>query len=78
MKKTIDANGRLVIPKFMFDKLGLNNGDEVEVVLNGNPIEITNPKYESIQAELLTNLKLLQNKYHDQLLSNVIDMVERL
>lgn len=78
MKKTIDANGRIVIPKFMFDKLGLNNGDEVEITLNGNTIEITNPKYESIQAELLTNLKLLQNKYHDELLSSMIDMVERL
>lgn len=78
MRKTIDANGRLVIPKFMFEKLGLENGDDVEVVLNGNTIEITNPKYESIQAELLTNLKLLQNKYHDELLNSVIDMVERL
>lgn len=78
MKKVISDGGRIVVPKHMYEQLGVSVGDEVEIEIHGNMIQITNPKYEGVKSELLTNLKLLNNKYHDSMLSSAIDMIERL
>lgn len=41
MRTTIDAAGRIVVPKDMRDRLRLTGGAEVEVVERGGAIEIT-------------------------------------
>ena len=43
MRTTIDAAGRVVIPKQMRDQLGLAGREEVEVELDGVEIRITRP-----------------------------------
>jgi len=40
MRTTIDSAGRVVIPKAMRERLGLNGGQEVEVTEGGGRIEI--------------------------------------
>jgi AbrB family looped-hinge helix DNA binding protein len=40
MKTTIDSAGRVVIPKDLREALRLNGGDEVEVTLEGETIEL--------------------------------------
>lgn len=44
MNRNLDNLGRIVIPKEMRTKLGLKNGDEVKIELDGNKVIITNPK----------------------------------
>jgi AbrB family looped-hinge helix DNA binding protein len=41
MRTTIDAAGRVVVPKDLRSALGLNGGDEVEIVLEGDRIELS-------------------------------------
>lgn len=52
--KTINSDGRIIIPKVFKEKLGLQNGDSVNIELDGNKIIITNPK-ESDKKEQLNN-----------------------
>lgn len=40
MKTTIDAAGRLVVPKPLRDELGLKGGDEVEITARDGRIEL--------------------------------------
>jgi AbrB family looped-hinge helix DNA binding protein len=40
MKTTIDAAGRVVVPKVIRDELGLHGGDEVEVTLRDGRVEL--------------------------------------
>lgn len=40
MKTTIDKAGRLVIPRLMRDRLGLVDGGEVEIELDGAAIRV--------------------------------------
>jgi AbrB family looped-hinge helix DNA binding protein len=40
MRTTIDRAGRVVIPKGLRAALGLNGGDEVEITLEGERIEL--------------------------------------
>lgn len=46
MNRKFDNLGRLVIPKEMRSKLGLNNGDEVTIACDGTFIYISNPNKE--------------------------------
>lgn len=41
MKTTIDRAGRVVIPKSLRAALRLNGGDEVEITLEGERLELT-------------------------------------
>jgi AbrB family looped-hinge helix DNA binding protein len=41
MKTTIDGAGRVVIPKGLREALSLNGGDEIEVTLAGDRIELS-------------------------------------
>lgn len=41
MRTTIDATGRVVIPKAIRERLGLRGGEEIEVDESGGLIEIT-------------------------------------
>lgn len=43
MNRKIDDMGRIVIPKEMRKKLGLNNGEEVNIELAGDKVVISNP-----------------------------------
>ncbi len=40
MRTTIDRAGRVVVPKSLRAALGLNGGDEVEITLEGERIEL--------------------------------------
>ncbi len=40
MKTTIDSAGRIVVPKSLRAALGLKGGDEVEITLQGERIEL--------------------------------------
>jgi AbrB family looped-hinge helix DNA binding protein len=40
MRTTIDRAGRIVVPKSLRAALGLNGGDEVEITLAGERIEL--------------------------------------
>jgi AbrB family looped-hinge helix DNA binding protein len=40
MKTTIDSAGRIVVPKRLRAALGLNGGDEVEISLEGERLEL--------------------------------------
>jgi AbrB family looped-hinge helix DNA binding protein len=40
MRTTIDRAGRIVVPKSLRAALGLNGGDEVEITLTGERIEL--------------------------------------
>lgn len=40
MRTTIDRAGRIVVPKSLRAALGLNGGDEVEITLQGERIEL--------------------------------------
>ena len=44
MRRKIDDVGRLVIPIEMKREIGLENGSEVDMELEGNKIILTNPK----------------------------------
>lgn len=46
MNRKFDKLGRIVIPKEMRDKLGLEHGSEAKIELIENKIIITNPKQE--------------------------------
>lgn len=43
MKTTIDAAGRIVIPKRFRDELNLTGGSEVEIVMRNGLVEISAP-----------------------------------
>lgn len=44
MRTTIDAAGRVVIPKAIRDRLALRGGEQIEVSENDGVIEIARPK----------------------------------
>ena len=46
MYKNVDKQGRIVIPKIMLKKLGLENGKEVRIDFYGDKIIITNENME--------------------------------
>jgi len=46
MNRKFDKLGRIVIPKEMRDKLGLEDGSEAKIELIGEEIIITNPRQE--------------------------------
>lgn len=46
MNRKIDRNNRLVIPKEMYDALGLTSGDDVNIELSGDMIIITSANKE--------------------------------
>jgi AbrB family looped-hinge helix DNA binding protein len=51
MRTTIDANGRVVVPKHMRDALGLAGGAEVEVSLVDGHVEVA-PAPTPVELEL--------------------------
>jgi AbrB family looped-hinge helix DNA binding protein len=64
MRTTIDSAGRVVIPKDLRAALNLVGGDEVEVTLEGERIELT-PAFRKVQLRrspnglLTSDLRLL-------------------
>jgi AbrB family looped-hinge helix DNA binding protein len=54
MRTTIDAAGRVVVPKVIRDRLGLVGGEELEIVERDGGIEISPPvtKVTLIETEL--------------------------
>lgn len=59
MNRNLDNLGRIVIPKEMRTKLGLKNGDEVKIELDGSKVIITNPKGFDL-------VKYIENKMIDE------------
>lgn len=76
--KKVDVNGRVNVPKYMWNALGLNVGDDIDVRLEANSIVITNPKQQVIKTEVITNLKLLNDKYHDPMLYATLQKMMKL
>lgn len=74
--KKIDRNGRLVVPSHMYKKLGLNNGDSVNIECEGNRIIITNPKVDDIKSKILDHLKEIGEEYAIDELDAVIKNIE--
>ena len=54
MRTTIDNAGRLVIPKDLRAALNLSGGDEVEITLEGERIELT-PAFRKVQLRRSAN-----------------------
>jgi AbrB family looped-hinge helix DNA binding protein len=54
MRTTIDGAGRVVIPKDLRTALNLAGGDEVEIALEGERIELT-PAFRSVQMRRSPN-----------------------
>ena len=54
MRTTIDSAGRVVIPKDLRAALNLTGGDEVEITLEGERIELT-PAFRQVQLRRSPN-----------------------
>ena len=61
MNRKIDDLGRISVPKEMRVKIGLENGDEVNVELVGDKIIISNPTKFNLEGYLLQQMEVFKD-----------------
>ncbi len=71
MNRKIDELGRLVIPKEMRKKLGLNERDEVKIELENDKIILTNPNKFNLE-------KYIEELLEDELYESYKDILNHL
>lgn len=74
MNRNLDNLGRIVIPKEMRKKLGLNNGDEVKIELVNDKVVVSNPNQDDPFEDWLSDyvlrtempeVELIHKKYQE-------------
>ena len=70
--KTIDGNGRIVLPKRMRKQLDLGNNDTVEIQCEENRIIICNPEHTNLKNQLIKAIEEGLDK------ETLLDLIERL
>lgn len=78
MLRKIDELGRLVIPKEMRKEIGLDNGDDAEINIDGNKIIITNPKKIDIEKYILHEMREYEYNSREWLaLNNILQKIRK-
>lgn len=61
--RSVDNLGRICIPKKMRKKLGINDGDQLDIVCDGHEIKITKKEISCVICNCKENLEKLGGKH---------------